>query len=160
MISSKFLKSFRGGDLVLGELWKSKKAEKSQKIVKHHQVTTPKTLQKLTWNHLTVFWLNFENNRRFLFVLHGPTPTYSWNRLPEWFSSGQLSGHNCIFQLFAVINHQGTLQSGHYTCFIKQAQNSWFKCDDSLVTKASIDEVLRSEAYLLFYHKQTESFKN
>ena len=47
------------------------------KFVKHHQVTsTPKTLRKLAWNHLTVFWLNFEKNRRFLFVLHGPSPTY------------------------------------------------------------------------------------
>ena len=44
-----------------------------------------------------------------------------------------------FFQLFAVVNHQGTLQSGHYTCFIKQASNSWFKCDDSLVTKAAIE---------------------
>ena len=64
------------------------------------------------------------------------------------------------YKLFAVVNHQGTLQSGHYTCFIKQAHNSWFKCDDSVVTKATVTDVLRSEAYLLFYHKQTESFKN
>ena len=40
----------------------------TKKIIKHHQVTsTPKALRKLTWNHLTVFWLNFEKSRRFLF---------------------------------------------------------------------------------------------
>ena len=56
-----------------------KDPEKSQKkIVKHHQVTsTPKTHQKLAWNNLTLFWLNFEKNRRLLFVLHGPSPTYN-----------------------------------------------------------------------------------
>ena len=37
--------------------------------LKNHQViSTPKTLRKLAWNHLTVFWLNFEKNGRFLFA--------------------------------------------------------------------------------------------
>ena len=48
-----------------------------QKFTKHHQViSTPKTLVKLAWNHLTVFWLNFEKNRRFF--LYGPSPSYKW----------------------------------------------------------------------------------
>jgi len=64
------------------------------------------------------------------------------------------------YKLFAVVNHQGTLQSGHYTCFVKQSVNSWFKCDDALVTKTTIDQVLNSEAYLLSYHKEYENFKN
>ena len=39
-----------------------------QKFTKHHQVIcTPKTLSKLAWNHPTVFWLNFDKDRRFLF---------------------------------------------------------------------------------------------
>ena len=34
----------------------------------HTQETrTPKTLRELAWNQLTVFWLNFEKNWRFLF---------------------------------------------------------------------------------------------
>ena len=42
--------------------------EDFQKISKHHQVTsTPKTLRKLAWNDLTVFWSNFEWYPRFLF---------------------------------------------------------------------------------------------
>ena len=49
--------------MVLGgflDFWKSKpKPLKSRKkIIKHHNVTsTPETLRKLAWNHLTVFWL-------------------------------------------------------------------------------------------------------
>ncbi|GLH06105.1 hypothetical protein R5R35_010104 [Gryllus longicercus] len=58
------------------------------------------------------------------------------------------------YSLFAVINHLGTLDGGHYTAFIRQQQNHWFKCDDHLITKANIQEVLDSEGYLLFYHKQ------
>lgn len=58
------------------------------------------------------------------------------------------------YSLFAVVNHQGTLESGHYTTFIRQQKDQWFKCDDAIITKASIKDVLDSEGYLLFYHKQ------
>ncbi|KAJ8346024.1 hypothetical protein SKAU_G00302170 [Synaphobranchus kaupii] len=58
------------------------------------------------------------------------------------------------YSLFAVVNHQGTLESGHYTSFIRQHKDQWFKCDDAIITKASITDVLDSEGYLLFYHKQ------
>lgn len=67
--------------------------------------------------------------------------------------------HSCIshsdnkFYLFAVVNHAGDFDSGHYYTFVRQHKSKWFKCDDHLVTKASIQEVLSSEAYLLFYHK-------
>ncbi|KAG9340466.1 hypothetical protein JZ751_021579, partial [Albula glossodonta] len=46
------------------------------------------------------------------------------------------------YSLFAVVNHQGTLESGHYTSFIRQHKDQWFKCDDAIITKASIKDVL------------------
>ncbi|MCJ8738213.1 hypothetical protein PDJAM_G00033000 [Pangasius djambal] len=49
------------------------------------------------------------------------------------------------YSLFAVVNHQGTLESGHYTTFIRQHKDQWFKCDDAIITKASIKDVLDSE---------------
>lgn len=51
------------------------------------------------------------------------------------------------YSLFAVVNHQGTLESGHYTSFIRQHKDQWFKCDDAIITKASIEDVLDSEGY-------------
>ncbi|XP_044906885.1 ubiquitin carboxyl-terminal hydrolase 51 isoform X2 [Felis catus] len=58
------------------------------------------------------------------------------------------------YSLFAVINHHGTLESGHYTSFIRQQKDQWFSCDDAIITKATIEDLLYSEGYLLFYHKQ------
>ncbi|VDP05248.1 unnamed protein product [Soboliphyme baturini] len=58
------------------------------------------------------------------------------------------------YALYAVVNHHGTIESGHYTCFIRQLNDQWFRCDDHVITRASIDEVLNSEGYMLFYHKQ------
>lgn len=61
---------------------------------------------------------------------------------------------NNKYSLFAVINHLGSLQSGHYSVFVRQHEDQWFRCNDSVIMKASIQDVLQSEAYLLFYHKQ------
>ncbi|GAB1303225.1 Ubiquitin carboxyl-terminal hydrolase 51 [Apodemus speciosus] len=58
------------------------------------------------------------------------------------------------YSLFAVINHHGTLESGHYTSFVRQEKDQWFSCDDAVVTKATMDELLFSEGYLLFYYRQ------
>ncbi|XP_027039414.1 ubiquitin carboxyl-terminal hydrolase 22-like [Pocillopora damicornis] len=62
------------------------------------------------------------------------------------------------YTLFAVVNHSGTLEVGHYTCFIRQ-QQQWFKCDDAWITKATLDDVLQSEGYLLFYHKKVLEYE-
>ena len=55
--------------------------------------------------------------------------------------------------LFAVVNHHGSLESGHYTSFIRLTNTQWFKCDDHIISKASIKDVMKSEGYLLFYHQ-------
>lgn len=60
---------------------------------------------------------------------------------------------NSRYCLFAVVNHSGTIETGHYTVYIRQCRDQWFKCDDHLITRASVQEVLQSEGYLLFYHK-------
>lgn len=54
---------------------------------------------------------------------------------------------NHRYSLFAVINHVGTLESGHYTAYVRQHRDHWFKCDDHLITKAEIRDVLQSEGY-------------
>eukprot|EP00117_Sycon_ciliatum_P002505 scpid37618/ scgid7704/ Ubiquitin carboxyl-terminal hydrolase 22; Deubiquitinating enzyme 22; Ubiquitin thioesterase 22; Ubiquitin-specific-processing protease 22 len=57
------------------------------------------------------------------------------------------------YSLFAVVVHKGQLSQGHYTCFVRQKKNEWYRCDDSAVTRASVNEVLNSESYLLLYHR-------
>lgn len=58
------------------------------------------------------------------------------------------------YVLFAVINHIGTtINAGHYISYIRYQDRFWYKCDDLVVSEAGIEEVLKSEGYLLFYHK-------
>ncbi|XP_018016624.1 ubiquitin carboxyl-terminal hydrolase 22, partial [Hyalella azteca] len=61
---------------------------------------------------------------------------------------------NNRYSLFAVVNHVGSLDAGHYTAYVRQHRDQWYQCDDHLITRATIQDVLRSEGYLLFYHKQ------
>ncbi|KAK9479196.1 hypothetical protein V1514DRAFT_328719 [Lipomyces japonicus] len=56
-----------------------------------------------------------------------------------------------IYELFGVVCHQGKINTGHYTCSMKNRDGVWFSFDDAMVTLSNEDQVLSSRAYLLFY---------
>ena len=66
-----------------------------------------------------------------------------------------------MYSLFAVINHHGTMQQGHYTSYVRLAQpgEQWFQCDDETINVATSAEVLSSEGYMLFYIKRQLEYK-
>ncbi|KAH8264640.1 hypothetical protein KR038_011263 [Drosophila bunnanda] len=56
------------------------------------------------------------------------------------------------YQLYAVSNHYGSMEGGHYTAFCKSANyGKWFKFDDQVVTTLDTSNVVSSAAYILFY---------
>lgn len=59
------------------------------------------------------------------------------------------------YSLFAVVSHSGTIHSGHYIAYVRQQRDYWYTCDDHVITRTTLREVLSSEGYLLFYHKHT-----
>ncbi|KAJ2755385.1 hypothetical protein GGI19_001693 [Coemansia pectinata] len=72
----------------------------------------------------------------------------------------------CQYTLFAVIDHTGLLDTGHYTAYARHRAR-WFRFDDAAVTKADIRDVLgfaddvaarqgrpaKGRAYMAFYVK-------
>ncbi|PSK36783.1 hypothetical protein C7M61_003645 [Candidozyma pseudohaemuli] len=56
-----------------------------------------------------------------------------------------------VYELFGVITHIGSVNTGHYVAFIKNSIGQWFKFDDSVVSHASHHDVQNTNAYLLFY---------
>ena len=56
------------------------------------------------------------------------------------------------YELFAVINHVGTLETGHYISYVN-SKGEWFRVDDSMITRSSAHEVLGCKAYMLYYVK-------
>ncbi|EGR28359.1 ubiquitin carboxyl-terminal hydrolase family protein, putative [Ichthyophthirius multifiliis] len=60
-----------------------------------------------------------------------------------------------LYDLFAVCNHIGSVNGGHYTAFAKNFLNQkWYDFNDSNVQAISNDKIVTSAAYLLFYRRQ------
>ncbi|CAB0001845.1 unnamed protein product [Nesidiocoris tenuis] len=61
------------------------------------------------------------------------------------------------YNLISVICHHGASGSGgHYTCYaLNSDSNQWYHYDDSCVTKVSKQTVNSSQAYVLFYLKDS-----
>ncbi|VDK23382.1 unnamed protein product [Taenia asiatica] len=67
---------------------------------------------------------------------------------------------DCIYDLYGVINHHGSVQSGHYTAFcFDSADHQWRNFDDSRVTELSEAEIRTRAAYVLFYKRSRVSPK-
>ncbi|KAF8193361.1 hypothetical protein BJ912DRAFT_960846 [Pholiota molesta] len=62
------------------------------------------------------------------------------------------------YDLFAVINHEGQIDNGHYTNFAR-FQDEWYRFDDDKVTASSLGACLNSAAYMCFYVKRHLDYK-
>lgn len=60
-------------------------------------------------------------------------------------------GRPLLYELYGVICHQGSLDTGHYTCMMKHSSGAWYHFNDDMVTKVSPKNVVSLNAYLLFY---------
>lgn len=59
---------------------------------------------------------------------------------------------NYSYNLYAISNHYGTMEGGHYTAFCKSPMfKRWYKFDDHEVVEIEPSEVRTSAAYILFY---------
>lgn len=56
-----------------------------------------------------------------------------------------------IYNLFAVCNHHGNCNGGHYTACIRNANNNWYLFNDGLVKQIKSEQVISQSAYTLFY---------
>ncbi|KAK6204308.1 uncharacterized protein RJT21DRAFT_110887 [Scheffersomyces amazonensis] len=66
-------------------------------------------------------------------------------------SSSSTGEENMFYELFGLVCHIGSVNTGHYIVLIKNRQGEWFKFDDSIISLVSPEEVQKTNAYLLFY---------
>ena len=57
------------------------------------------------------------------------------------------------YDLFGICNHYGGVNGGHYTAFVKNANESWYNFNDTNVSKIKIDDLQGTGAYCFFYRK-------
>lgn len=63
-----------------------------------------------------------------------------------------------LYHLYGVIVHIDMLNAsffGHYICYIKDFEGSWYKIDDSKVKEVDMDKVLQQRAYMLLYARSS-----
>tara|TARA_B110001452_G_scaffold267254_1_gene276433 strand:- start:53 stop:1087 length:1035 start_codon:yes stop_codon:yes gene_type:complete len=59
-----------------------------------------------------------------------------------------------IYELFGVCNHSGGCLGGHYTSFVKNANNKWYHFNDTHISEISEDNIITNKGYCYFYKKQ------
>ena len=61
-----------------------------------------------------------------------------------------------LYDLYAVSNHYGSLNGGHYTACVKnQITGKWYNMNDSSCSEMQdSSEAVTNAAYLLFYKKR------
>lgn len=59
------------------------------------------------------------------------------------------------YKLYAVCNHSGELQGGHYTSCCLNQDGNWYHYDDTVISPISdIDDINNNSVYILFYLKK------
>jgi ubiquitin C-terminal hydrolase len=61
---------------------------------------------------------------------------------------------NLQYELYGAVQHSGSLNGGHYVCYVKKESGSWYYISDSYYNKVSASTALASDAYLLFYKRK------
>jgi len=54
------------------------------------------------------------------------------------------------YELYGVVEHEGTVNRGHYTAYVK-VDDQWYFANDGRVVKVDISTVIGRNAYILFY---------
>ncbi|XP_043084492.1 ubiquitin carboxyl-terminal hydrolase 21-like isoform X2 [Puntigrus tetrazona] len=89
---------------------------------------------------------------------------YSSVQIPPQLLVEEDSGVKHSYDLYAIANHSGSLDGGHYYADIKD-QDGWHRFDDSEVKRLQMNltcdpDIYSDEAYLLLYKKSSSVTKN
>ncbi|KAL7542623.1 hypothetical protein ACHAWF_007214 [Thalassiosira exigua] len=112
-----------------------------------------KKLQVLRFPRVLVLHLKrFGNSKKKIRTSMG-FPATCFDASPLAFDDGSLTNcPNPVYDLYAVCDHSGRLNFGHYTCFaIDQRSGSWHKFNDERVSGVGESDLDEAGAYMLFY---------
>ena len=62
---------------------------------------------------------------------------------------------NYKYELYGICNHSGSTMGGHYTAYVKNANEKWYHFNDTHVSEVALDNsIISTKAYVLFYRKK------
>ena len=60
-----------------------------------------------------------------------------------------------VYDLYGICNHSGGTMGGHYTAYVKNANDKWYEFNDTRVTEiTNLSKLVSPYAYCLFYRKK------
>ena len=72
--------------------------------------------------------------------------------------SSYVKGYNSksyVYDLYGICNHLGGPMGGHYTSYVRNANNKWYKFNDTNVSEIENPAtMIKSDAYCFFYRKR------
>ena len=70
----------------------------------------------------------------------------------------------CKYCLYGIVEHSGSINSGHYVAYVKYKDNSgthkWYYVSDSMVSESSEQEAVNAQGFLLFYKRNINFFNS
>ena len=74
--------------------------------------------------------------------------------LGKHYNSFDKSG-KCLYKLYSIVNHFGSLDFGHYNCFVKlKINNFWYEFNETAINIIGETLIDKSHAYCLYYIKE------
>lgn len=67
-----------------------------------------------------------------------------------------IKGISTKYDLYAIVNHFGSLNGGHYTAAAQGLDQKWYNFNDSSVSSLSKSRIQSEAAYLLFYRRRPD----
>lgn len=58
------------------------------------------------------------------------------------------------YELYGIGNHSGNSMGGHYYAYVKNSNGKWYSYNDTIVKEISINELVTTKTYCLFYRKK------
>ncbi|KAK9692624.1 ubiquitin carboxyl-terminal hydrolase, variant 2 [Basidiobolus ranarum] len=134
-----------------GNLWFCSNCQKYQRATKKIDLWK---LPEVLVIHLKRFYHTNSYRKKLEVFVDFPS---EFINLAKWLSTNST---NSTYRLYAVVNHFGNMNSGHYTTFaINEGENCWFEFDDLRIKKIDPDSMVTSSAYILFYERQNDHVK-
>ena len=125
---------------------------------KQHQLAKKKieiyTCPEILIIHLKRFKNNYKLGNLIKFPIEGLD-------MGKYIHYKENENNDYIYDLFAVSNHDGSLEGGHYIAYCKNYyENKWYNFNDAYVSEIDENNIITNSAYVLFYKKRYCKYQN
>lgn len=90
---------------------------------------------------------------RFKFTNKTATKTTRAVHVPDTLNLAEFGGNDKLYELKAVVNHDGSLKKGHYTTVVPSIDGQFVEFNDEAVT--NVEEIDSKRCYILMYEQVT-----